>query len=61
MCSGSHRTTIRREKRAQRARGEDRGARVRRRIGIRSASGLESLGLSRLQAHPAKPKVKGAK
>eukprot|EP00966_Prymnesium_polylepis_P057116 1323069-Prymnesium_polylepis.1 len=27
MCSGPHRATIRREKRAQRARGEDRGAR----------------------------------
>eukprot|EP00966_Prymnesium_polylepis_P235700 5451120-Prymnesium_polylepis.1 len=27
MCSGSHRATTRREKRAQRARGEGRGAR----------------------------------
>eukprot|EP00966_Prymnesium_polylepis_P088144 2039933-Prymnesium_polylepis.1 len=49
MCLGSHRVTIRREKRAQTVReaAGRAGVRVRRRIGIRSA--LESLGLSRLR------------
>eukprot|EP00966_Prymnesium_polylepis_P157135 3631261-Prymnesium_polylepis.1 len=46
MCLGSHRVTIRREKRAQKAAGRA-GVRVRRRIGIQSA--LVSLGLSRLR------------
>eukprot|EP00966_Prymnesium_polylepis_P223559 5172884-Prymnesium_polylepis.1 len=47
MCLGTHRATIRREKRApERGRGEGR-VRVRRRIGMRSD--LESLDLSRLR------------
>eukprot|EP00966_Prymnesium_polylepis_P030663 713760-Prymnesium_polylepis.1 len=48
MCLGSHRATIRVGARsALREAAERAGVRVRRRIGIRS--GLESLGLSRLQ------------